>query len=871
MRTMIDHFQSQGVSITSEIKRWLFAVFLVIPFLMLAQSPTHPQKQQGDSLSGSERLIAEMIAMQNKAPEQTLILGRQSQKEMIKTHDPVIISRFWYSLSIAFQNVDQVDSLQVCASDLRKWALREESDLALLTSLLIEGNYWQEKKEYPQALRTYEEALERNSTVKDQNMLVLLRMAMGDVYIEQKEIELGKRQYDLALESSEGLEEARTMARLYDSLMGYFYSRDFQQAVHYQEKALQLWEAIGDEEKLMRGLSNLSISYMNWGKMDSGQEILIRLLRMSEDHQAETYKARALASLAIIYSEKGDNEEAISMYVQALELAEKNQNKFQMGYILFNLGNLYGSFGDYEVSISRHQQALNIWKDLGNEEEMAICLTELGRNYKNLEQYDKALELNLRGLAIQQQLGNTGGMVISMLNIGSIHRILDKHEEALVFFQDALKLAKELNASRHISSAYYRLMNVHIEMDSLELALAYADSAMFLTNSIQEKYTTSVIFLEKSKVLERLGKHAEALAAFRNYAHIKDSLYTSDSQTVLAELQQQYKTKEQQQRIELLEQEQEIQKLWTFGLMGGLGLLAIIAGLVYNRYRIKTRAHEALMAAHSQLKNTQLQLIQAEKMASLGQMTAGIAHEIKNPLNFVNNFARNVRQIAGELSEEIREFKDRIERQVYEDIYEMIEMMQNGSASIEKNGKRVDQIVSSMMQHSQASSGERRLVDLNQILKENVLLAHQGIMAQRSAAKVEIHHQLDSKLPVFLAQPQELSRALLNILNNAYEAVAEHINEDGFVPMIHIETQQVADELILSVKDNGPGISPENKDHLFDPFFTTKVPGKGNVGLGLSIAYDILVDGHKGKIDVDSVAGEGTTFIIHLPLSPTTG
>ncbi len=275
-----------------------------------------------------------------------------------------------------------------------------------------------------------------------------------------------------------------------------------------------------------------------------------------------------------------------------------------------------------------------------------------------------------------------------------------------------------------------------------------------------------------------------------------------------------------------------------------------------------------LRAAHDQLKAAQANLVQAEKMASLGQLTAGIAHEIKNPLNFVNNFAELSRELLGELKEAVDSAPDGTRA---EDLDELMTTLDGNLAKIAEHGRRADGIVKSMLLHSRGGSGERRQSDLNALIEEALNLAFHGARAQDQSFNVTLERDLDPSIGPLEAVPQDLTRVFLNLFGNAFYAVNKRRREGGdsaFAPILTLTTRNRGDEIEVRVRDNGTGIPPEIRDKLFQPFFTTKPTGEGT-GLGLSISYDIVVQEHGGSIAVDSQPGEFTEFTLRLPRHPT--
>jgi signal transduction histidine kinase len=283
----------------------------------------------------------------------------------------------------------------------------------------------------------------------------------------------------------------------------------------------------------------------------------------------------------------------------------------------------------------------------------------------------------------------------------------------------------------------------------------------------------------------------------------------------------------------------------------------------------QNRRERDLRAAHEELKATQASLIHAEKMASLGQLTAGIAHEIKNPLNFVNNFASLSVELLDELKETVRPVIAALGADKRAEVDEVIDMLTANLDKIAEHGRRADGIVKSMLAHSRGSSGERQRADLNALTEEALNLAFHGARAQDPNFNITLDRELDRTIAPIELVPQDISRVLLNLFGNGFYAADKRRREAAdatFRPVLKVVTRDLGNEVEIRVRDNGTGIPTEFRDKLFQPFFTTKPTGEGT-GLGLSISYDIVTQQHGGTITVDSRVGEFTEFTIRLPRS----
>lgn len=306
----------------------------------------------------------------------------------------------------------------------------------------------------------------------------------------------------------------------------------------------------------------------------------------------------------------------------------------------------------------------------------------------------------------------------------------------------------------------------------------------------------------------------------------------------------------------------------------GYGLILILIIFLIDRFqrkrfkereRARTREKELAQAkeiekAYKDLKATQKQLIHAEKMASLGELTAGIAHEIQNPLNFINNFSEVNAELITELNEEI-------EKGDLEEVKAIARNIAQNEQKISLHGKRADSIVKGMLHHSRKSTGEKKEININKMADEYLRLAYHGLRAKNKSFNTDFKLEADKTLGKIKLIPEDIGRVLLNLINNAFYAVSEKAGqlEEGYKPTVKVFTKKLDNKVEIRVTDNGPGIPNEIKDKIFQPFFTTKPTGEGT-GLGLSMSYDIITKGHGGELKIETKKGEGSEFIIQLPL-----
>jgi two-component system, NtrC family, sensor kinase len=283
---------------------------------------------------------------------------------------------------------------------------------------------------------------------------------------------------------------------------------------------------------------------------------------------------------------------------------------------------------------------------------------------------------------------------------------------------------------------------------------------------------------------------------------------------------------------------------------------------LFDEVQMRTKE---LAASLQELSTAQDRLVQTEKLASLGQLTAGIAHEIKNPLNFVNNFSALSAELIEELNELLRSAT--LSDKLRGDVDELTGLLKDNLGKVVQHGKRADSIVKNMLLHSREGTGERRSIDINALVAESLNLAYHGARAEKAGFSITLKHDLDPEAGALELYPQEMTRALLNLISNGFYAATRRkaeADDETFEPVLSAATRNLGKTVEIRIRDNGTGIPPEVREKIFNPFFTTKPTGEGT-GLGLSMTHDIIVKQHGGRIDVETEPGVFTEFIITLP------
>ena len=421
-------------------------------------------------------------------------------------------------------------------------------------------------------------------------------------------------------------------------------------------------------------------------------------------------------------------------------------------------------------------------------------------------------------------------------------------------------------AAIHIANCYY-------QEKEYRPALQYA-TVCHNTASPNDLRLGLKVNLLLADIYEVLGKKDSAYKYLRRYQDLLIASRKLENTRQIFELQINSIVRDSKEQISQLEQEgllkeqkNKNQRLLIFSTIGALLSTLLILFILYRNNKSKQKTNTVLEQTLSNLKSAQFQLVQSEKMASLGELTAGIAHEIQNPLNFVNNFS----EVNSEL---IAEMKQEIDKGNLQEVKSIAASIDENEQKIIVHGKRADAIVKNMLQHSRSSSGAKEPTDINALCNEYLRLSYHGLRAKDKSFNAIMKTDFDESIGKINIVPQEIGRVVLNLINNAFYAVDEkkRMHLTGYEPAVVVSTkkskarpddpvQRVRVE--ISIKDNGNGIPQKLMDKIFQPFFTTKPTGQGT-GLGLSLSYDII-KAHGGELKVETREGEGSEFIIQLP------
>jgi len=581
-----------------------------------------------------------------------------------------------------------------------------------------------------------------------------------------------------------------------------------------------------------------------------------QILQGARKRNDQVLEAVVMAELGFIITINGNTIEGLKMIYQSLEKAEATGNAQAIGIAYNNLGGCYPN----NIQLSREYYTKALAYARAGNDYLFICfdLGNLGRLFLIDGKRDSALAYYLENyhLAVAKNLEYIiPKTLLSLAFLDTIGNSLQYYRQASLM-PAAIRNKEVSNSIVSVSARYY-------------LSKKKMDSAFYFASRFYEYAKTSNLrtIINATDLLvtyySNLGKSDSTLKYVLSYNKLKDSLSGNN----VMEQAQTLAYNDMQRKKEFIAEKAAFQNRMILYFVSAFAILLMGLALIFWRSKRKEQQakimvqqqKDQLQQALDQLKSTQSQLVQSEKMASLGELTAGIAHEIQNPLNFVNNFSEVSTELVKEMVQEVDKGNTDEVKAIANDVVQNLE-------KINHHGTRAADIVKGMLQHSRSSNGVKELTDINALCDEYLRLFYHGLRAKDKPFNADFETKFDTTLAPINVVPQDIGRVILNLINNAFYAVNEKSKQGiaDYEPTISVVTKKVNHQVEIRVTDNGNGIPPNILDKIFQPFFTTKPTGQGT-GLGLSLSYDI-VKAHGGELMVESKEGAGSEFLIQLPI-----
>ncbi len=699
-------------------------------------------------------------------------------------------------------------------------------------------------------------------------------------------------------------------------------SSDPKRAVDTLKTSLKLWKEISNRHAIAEGLFYLGIAYSYTGNNEKSIKAYNDCLKLLEDVEDEVLKAMALYYRSLEERYLSNYGDALESGLKSLKIAQKLKDTILMTTAMLSNGFNYMLAKRYPEALVSQKEALKIFKLQNDVAGEATVYNDMGVTSIMGEHYNEALGYHKNALQLRKKINDIQGIGISYAYIALSHKRMGNYEEALLNGKEALIYHLKMGDLRFIADTHINLGDNYLKLEEYNNAIESYKSALDIARKTDDLGRHALCLMLMGETYRNAGNLKKAISKlqeadqivlpndykvrlelyeiltetyvrdndFRNafqtrlkYEQIKDSLATVEKSEKIEKLKQQliFENKEalqkasQDKQIAIQESQLSKQKLIRNLSIFGLLVGTVLAYIFFRRFKEKRRLNLALEKSIVDLKDTQKQLIQSEKMASLGELTAGIAHEIQNPLNFVNNFSEVSTELLVEMNEEIAKGNLEEAKLIAVDIKQNLE-------KINHHGKRADSIVKGMLQYSRNSSGQKEPTDINALADEYLRLAYHGLRAKDKNFNASLETDFDESIGLVNVIKQDMGRVILNLITNAFYATDERKKSlltseseiKKYEPTVSVSTKQISalqgkeGRILISVKDNGNGIPKQVVDKIFKPFFTTKPTGQGT-GLGLSMSYDIIKKGHGGSLKVVTEDGKGTEFIIELPLTQT--
>ena len=675
--------------------------------------------------------------------------------------------------------------------------------------------------------------------------------------IEKQIDDLNQRAWEVRVNDSPKAftlcEEAMMLARQHGYLkgiaeasrsLGFCYVRlgKNDEALPLLKESLSLFESLGDRRGQAVVNQYLGVLQRNWGDFGAALGLLFKALKLSQETGYRENEGTDHYHIGVTYKYLGEFEKSLDALFSSLRIYQEDNNRVFQSYPINIIGSIYFESGDYTRALDYYKEGLIIRQEAQDKLGEAGSLDNIGFTLFKLQDYDQAIDFCTRSLAINKTTGDKRSQANALSHLAEIYQASGSFRLAIQYGHESLEIRRAIGDKRGQAEILLFLSNIdspnrnpetnNVAFERLTESLAIAEElkGIDLLSKIQWR-----LFLH----YRQLGDHRNAINHLESHCSLEKELHKNAIAQKVFSLEISYKAevskreadseRRKNQQLVKLNEEIEVQK---------------------------QKLEEAIL----NLKATQAQLIHSEKMASLGELTAGIAHEIQNPLNFVNNFSEVNRELLMEMNEELDNGNIEQAKMLATDVIANEE-------KITYHGKRAGAIVEAMLQHSRGSNGARQLTDINALTDEYMRLAYHALRAKDKSLTVTLKTEFDESLGKIDVIPGQISRVILNLVVNALYAVTEKKKRQiqDYDPTVIVATKADQKTVQITVRDNGDGIPAKVLDKIFQPFFTTKPSGVG-AGLGLSLSYDIIKS-HGGDLTVKTAVGEFAEFTITLPAS----
>jgi signal transduction histidine kinase len=628
---------------------------------------------------------------------------------------------------------------------------------------------------------------------------------------------------------------------IYKKLTVYYLETNGDSAIYFGNQQLKI--ATRFDLKLWKAIAYdyVGYSYYNTGNYSLALYYLLEAFKIADDNECE----KNIWRISEFSKEKDPRTARLNV----------------LSTIYDDLGTLYGVFGNHEKQISSYLKAQEIGESTKDPLILTLVNMDLGNAYLDLNSLESAFKIEKKALKYSKASGYTkyNGMIYSAM--GNIYAKKEKPDSAKIYFVRAIKESKVDNNLSSLALAYSSMANLCLLTKEPDSVIVYASKSLKVYAQTKTTLDLPKIYSTLSSGYKLKHNMDSAYSYLKMAIAAQDSLYNADKIKQFQNIGFNEGVRLEQMEVLKIQLQNKV-RLYFF--LAGIAIFLLITVILYRNNKQKQKANKILEHTLEDLKSAQFQLIQSEKMASIGQLTKGIVDRILNPLNYINNFSLLTNDLSIETEEILNSLQGKIDNDTYEDLKDLLKMIETNVLKVNEHGSSASRIVKGMEKLLKERSTTFVPTDINTLVESHLGIALQQYTVDNKDFKVEIIKDFDNKSEKINVLPSELGSVIVNTFENACYAVDEKMKKSkDFKPEITVSTHFSDEEVKITVHDNGTGIPEPELKKLFAPFFTTKPTSKGT-GLGLYMNMDI-VKSHKGTIEVESKDGEFTVFIIKLP------
>jgi signal transduction histidine kinase/uncharacterized protein HemY len=628
------------------------------------------------------------------------------------------------------------------------------------------------------------------------------------------------------LQEAEGAERVRILNELARATRG----DATHESIAFAREALEVSRQIRDRQGEVESLNNIGIGHYYLAEYDLALKQYNASLRLAEEIEDDNGIASALNNIGIIYYVWGDYNGSLEHYSRVLEIRKRIGGRMETAKAYNNLGTVSYAIGRYEEALEYFFESLAIYEELDDKKLVASSLSNIGEAYSKLERLDEALDALERALLIEEGIDDKAGLALVLNNLGMVYGARDRLEEALRHYRRSLALREEIDDRQGAAVCELNIGEIYARTGRFHDALTFLDRALDIATEIGVKEVQRDAYLGQSRTYELMGDHAGAMASYKLFKEVNDSLFDEQTSRRLAEMQARYEVEKKDREIEVLRKNEEIQRIVRNVSLVGAVLLLVFILLLYNRYRLKIRANREREKAH------RAELAQVSRVATLGELATALAHELNQPLTAILANAQATRRLIS---------SDR------GDPAELDETL----ADIAEGAGRASEIIQRLRKLIRRGDIVTESLDINEVLRDVQTFAR----ADTRRRRVGLTMKLTPDLPRVGGDRIQLQQVLLNLVQNGAEAMKEGDEADRVLRV----TTSMHDStgVLVAVRDRGPVLDEESISRIFEPFYTTKEKG---LGMGLTICRTII-EAHGGRLWASANPDRGLTVQFTLP------